>query len=269
MEASGRSRWSSKIDLLFKILKNHFKIFSQFASKSFEVRKDLRPIFEVVLTTSSPTVAYRDGSIKVKIKIKVKVKSSIIGTSGFTGTINAGCAIRDLVIFQKSQRIEDETIVEFDFKNELQLPEISGSNSFLLLVDYIDDATNKTFSAMLPFTVEMSDYRISIVHSPQFFKPGIPYRFTLLVTRVDGYPVLNSKFPVEVSVNDNDGFTLVYGNFSLDPNTGAVEVEAAISVTAANLTIKAKYDRVKYSQTVYKTRSLQKDFVSINVLTPR
>lgn len=89
-------------------------------------------------------------------------------------------------------------MLELDFKNDLQLTEISESKKFDLLIKFTEDETNKTYSASTSFSVEMSDYSIHIVHSPQFFKPGIPYSFTMLVTRINGYPVLNSELPVTI-----------------------------------------------------------------------
>lgn len=224
----------------------------------------------MVIDTPSKTVAYRDGSIKVGVKIKVLMKSSIIGNSGFTGGLTATCSQKGLAIFQRNMRIVDQTILEIDFRNDLKLIEIVGPQSFNLKVDFLDDATNKTFSALTSFRIEMSDFFISIVHSPQFFKPGIPYSFTLVVSKVNGYPVLDSDLPIEVTVKDDDGFTLLSGNFSLDPSTGGIEIETSgISITAASLNIKAKYDRVKYSHKVFKTPITQEEFISINVLTPR
>lgn len=234
------------------------------------MRKDKNPIFEVILTTPSPNVSYRDGSIKIKVKIKVKVKSAIVGSSGFSGTLVAACYQHDNALFHHSMRIIDEVIFDIDFKNDLKLDEITDSQSFLLFVDFIDDATNKTFSASTSFSVEMSDYSISIVHSPQYFKPGIPYSFTILVTRVNGFPMLNSELPIEVSVKDDDNFLLLNGNYSLDPSTGGVEVDVfGIPMSAAYLKINAKYDKVKYAQLIYRSPSNQNQFVSINVLTPR
>lgn len=248
---------------------NHIKLL-QLASKSFEVRKDTRPIFEILITTPTQTVSYHDGCIIFKIKVQVLVKSSIIGSSGFTGTLNIVCDQKGVVKFHRNLRVEDETILEIDFKHDLQLTEISDSRSFNLFVDYIDDATNKTFCATTGFTVEMSEYAINIVHSPQFFKPGIPYRFTILVTKSNGYPVLNSQAPVEVVVKDDDEFILLRGNFSLNPNTGGVEIElVGNSITAKTLFIKVKYARVKYSHVVHKAPTKKMQYVALNVLTPR
>lgn len=242
----------------------------QFASKSFEVVKEKRPIFELVLSTPSQYVSYRDGSIKIKVKVKVAVKSSIIGSSGFTGTLNAICDQEGVVKFQRSTRIKDEFILDIDFKNDLQLTELSSPSSFNLIVDYIDDSTNKSFSASTSFDVEMSDYKINLVHSSQFFKPGNSYSFSLIVKKVDGYPVLNSEIPIEVIVKDDDGFLLVYGNFSLDQAMGGAVIEVVTSsITSKTLFIKAKYDRVQYFHEVHRAHDNGKAYLSINVLTPR
>lgn len=204
------------------------------------------------------------------MKIKVKVKSSIVGTSGFTGGLNVSCYQLQTAIFRYNLRIEDEIVLNIDFKNDLRLSEITESQSFKLVADFIDDDTNKTFSASMPFNVEMSDFSINIVHSPQHFKPGIPYSFTILVTRTNGYPVLNSLIPIEVSVKTDIGNWLLNRNYTLDPNTGGLEVDVfGIPMNATYLTINAKYDQVKYAQVIHKTPSKQSHFVSINVLTPR
>lgn len=222
------------------------------------------------LSTSSSRVPYRDGSIKVKVKVKAVAKSAIIGTSGFKGTLNVACNEHGATIFQKTMRIEDETVLDIDFKNDLKKLEVQGSSSFKLFADFIHDATNKTFKASTSFSVEISDYIISVVHSPQFFKPGIPYSFTLLATKADGYPVINSEVPVEVTVHDESKALLLEKSYTLDPATGSVEVEVkGISINASRLDIKIMYESLEYVEKVFKDRSKQKDFLSINVLTAR
>lgn len=79
-----------------------------------------------------------------------------------------------------------------------------------------------------------------------------------------------NRLQVEVQVLDDDGFVLAEGSYPLDPNTGGVEIETeAISLTAASLKIHAKYDRVKYSQIVKRALGSQREFLSLDVLTPR
>lgn len=242
----------------------------QFASKSFEVHKDTKPIFELILPTPGQRFSYRDGSIKLKVKIKVLVKSSIVGSSGFTGILNAVYEENGQVKLRTNSRIEDETVLEIDFKNDLGLNEIFEARKFNVLFEYIDDVTNKTFSASTNFIVEQSDYIIDIVHSSQFFKPGIPYSFNIVVKRVNGYPVLGSETQVEVSVEDDRRAILLNGRYSLNPETGGVEVKTdGISFEAEFLEINLKYERVSYYRIVYKILSSQKQFVSLHVLTPR
>lgn len=251
-------------------LKSFIKFCCQIASKTFEVRKDTRPIYELVLSTPSSSVAYRDGSIKVKVKVKAAVKNAIVGSSGFKGTLNLICNERGVTKFKKNQKIEDKILLEIDFKNDLNLLEVYDSRSFNLIAEFIDDITNKTFRASTSFKIEASDYIISIVHSPQFFKPGIPYSFTLLVSRIDGYPVLNSKIPVEVTIKDDSDNLLLESNFSLDPSTGGVEIKVeGISINASHLNIKAEYEKMKYAGKAFKVASKQQEFLSMNVLTPR
>lgn len=172
--------------------------------------------------------------------------------------------------FKKSQRIEDSTILDIGFKNDLKLPELYDTRHFKLVAEFIDDTTKKAFKSSISFKVETSDYEISIVHSPQFFKPGIPYTFTLLVARINGYPVLNSTHPVEVEVIDDKKSVLLKKDFVLDPKTGAVEIEVSgVSLSATRLDVHAKYESLNYKGKVYRVKTKQKEFISINVLTPR
>lgn len=198
------------------------------------------------------------------------MKSSVIGSSGFTGNLNVVVAQSGAAVFSSSSKIEDKANLEIDFKNDLKLTEMSNSQSFFLRADFVHDATNKTFTTATSFNVEMSDFIIDLVHSPHHFKHGIPYSFTILVKKVNGLPVLNSHSPIEVLVKDNFDNVLVRGNYHLNSNTGTVRIEAVeVSNEASVLTIKAKYDRVKYSKNIELTSSTASKFLSINVLTPR
>lgn len=224
----------------------------------------------MVLPTPGRKVSFRDGSIKIKVKVKVLVKSSIIGSSGFTGVLNTAYQENGEVVLRTSSRIEDEALLEVDFKNDLGLADISEARKFDLFVEYIDDLTNKTFYAATSFTVELCDHLIDIVHSPQFFKPGIPYNFNVLITKIDGRPLLYSVSQVQVSVSDDHGMKILNDSYSLNPHTGGFEVETQpISLEVESLEINVTYDRVSYSRTVFKIVSSQKRFVSLSVLTPR
>jgi hypothetical protein len=241
----------------------------KFASKTFEIRKDTRPLLELVLTPSSSSVAYRDGSIKVKVKVKAVAKNPIIGTSGFRGTLNVVCGERGVAIFKKIERIQDDAIIEIDFEKDLKISEIDETKNFDLVASFLHDDTNKTFKASTTFSVEVSDFKISVIHSPKYFKPGIPYTFSLQVSRIDGFPVLNSEIPLLVTVKDNEA-NLVSRNFDLDPKAGTAKVGVkGITSNTTYLNIKASYSHAVYSGKVYRTPSKQKEFVAANILTAR
>ena len=241
----------------------------QFASKTFEIRRDTRPLFELVLTPTSFNVAYRDGSIKIKVKVKAVTKNAMIGTSGFKGTLNVACSEREVVKFQQTQQIEDETVFEIDFKKDLKLLAIEESRSFDLLASFVHDETNKTFKAATTFNVEISDFVISIVHSPQYFKSGAPYSFHLQVARIDGYPVLNSEIPITVTVDVNNT-SLVNNDFDLDPNSATTKIDVeGISQNTTQLDITAVYGSLVYFTSVFKHPSQKDKFLVVNILTPR
>lgn len=229
----------------------------------------MRPLFELLLTPTSFNVAYRDGSIKVKVKVKAVAKNAIIGTSGFKGTLNVACSEREVVKFQQTQQIEDETVIEIDFKKDLKVLAIEERRSFDLLATFVHDETNKTFKAATTFNVDISDFVISVVHSPQYFKSGAPYSFNLQVARIDGYPVLNSEIPITVTV-EGSNTSLVSSDFDLDPNSGTTKVEVeGISLNTSQLDITAVYGSLVYLGNVFKHPSQQKKFLVVNILTPR
>ena len=193
----------------------------------------------------------------------------MVGTSGFKGALNVACSERGVVKFQQTQQIEDETVIEIDFKKDLKLLEIEESKTFDLLASFVHDATNKTFKAVTTFNVEISDFVISIIHSPQYFKSGAPYSFHLQVARIDGYPVLNSEIPITVTV-EGDNSSLLSGDFDLDPNSGTTKVDVeGISLNTTQLDITAVYGSLVYLGNVFKHPSQQKKFLVVNILTAR
>ena len=206
----------------------------------------------------------------MKVHIKSHFKNAISGSSGFKGSLNVVGYEKGLGVFQKNLEITDYVVFYVDFKKDLKLLQLTEPKTFDLLVTYTDDATKKSFKATKSFSVEVGEHSINIVHSPTVFKAGIPYSFTVLVTKVDGYPVLNSKRPVEITVTDNNDTLIIHGGYKLEPTTGSVEVVAPdIPLTAEFIIVKAKYDRIVYSIKIKKATTYQKELVSFNVLTPR
>lgn len=193
-----------------------------------------------------------------------------MGSSGFTGKLVLTCDEYGLIKFQKTSNIEDEFTMDIDIKNDLRMSEITKPTLINIKADFLEDKTLKTYSATTKVSIELSEFIVKSVHSPVYFKPSIPYSFTLAVTKLDEYPVLNSKTQIEVVVTDDDGFKLVEGNFTLDPNTGTVDITATgISLTASYLKITARYDEIKYFDQIIKTPSFQKEFISLHVLTAK
>ena len=172
--------------------------------------------------------------------------------------------------YQRSLPIEDEFTMDIDIKNDLGMEEITRPTLINIKADFLEEKTLKTYSAKTKVAIELSEFIVKSVHSPMYFKPSIPYSFTLAVTKLDEYPVLNSEKQIEVLVTDDDGFRLVEGNFTLEPNTGTIDITASgISLTASFLKITARYDGVKYFDQVAKIPTFQKEFISLHVLTAK
>lgn len=175
----------------------------------------------------------------------------------------------------KYQRISNSTHYELnesiDFINDLELEFMNDQRKYTLQAVFMDDVTKKNFTSTAAFTIEMSDFQIQIVHSPKYFKIGLPYSFTLLVTKsVDELPVMSSIEPIYVVVKDDKGDILIDQDFHLDPNTGSVEIYTPeVPEDTLFLNIYAQYDKIQYFQQVNLSSTQRSESIAIDVLTPR
>jgi hypothetical protein len=217
-------------------------------------------------------VLYRDGVLRIKISIQLSSRYALDNFHSISGMLIFTCDAMRLV---KYQRIINATYYDLyegiDFINDLGLEFMNEQRKYTLKAVFMDDVTKKNFTSTAAFTIEMSDFQIQIVHSPKYFKIGIPYSFTLLVTKtVDEIPVMSSIEPIYVVVKDDRGDILIDQDFKLNPNTGSVEIYTPdIPEDTLFLNIFAQYEKIQYFQQVNLSSTQRSESIAIDVLTPR
>lgn len=210
--------------------------------------------------------------MRIKISINFASKYALENMHSISGNLILKCDDYKVVKYQKIINATQFEIYEtIDFINDLGLEYLDDRKTFVLKVIFTDDITTKNFTSTSKFTIELSDYQIQIVHSPKYFKIGLPYSFTLLVTRtIDEYPVLDSIDPIHVVVKDDKNKTLIDDDFQLDLTFGSVEIYTPeISKDTLFLNIFAKYDKIQYFQQVNLSSTQRSDSIAIDVLTAR
>lgn len=192
-----------------------------------------------------------------------------MSSDNILGKILLTCSENQVVKFSDTFSINRSEIVKnIDFKSDLNLHYLDENKKYKLKVDFVDEISRKTYTAVEYFEIHMREFQIQIIHSPKYFKIGIPFRFTILVTKVNGNPVLNSAEPFLVIVKSDKNQTLIKGKFPIDEMTGSVDVKTyEISPTTQLLKILVKYNNFKYTKVVNKSPSLQTDSIAINLLT--
>ncbi|XP_070497167.1 thioester-containing protein 1 allele R1-like [Chironomus tepperi] len=240
-------------------------------SKKFEIFKDSQSIYDLRLTVPE-RISYRDGLLRFKISIHLRSKYAFDNFHSISGMLLLTCDAMSVVKYQRIVNASHYELYEsIDFINDLGLDFMNDQRMYTLHAVFMDDVTKKNFTSTAAFTIEMSEFQIQIVHSPKYFKIGIPFSFTLLVTKsVDELPVMSSIEPIYVVVkNDNDDI-LIDQAFELDPNTGTVEIYTPeIPEGTLFLNILTQYDKIQYVQQVNLSSTQRSESIAIDVLTPR
>jgi hypothetical protein len=232
-------------------------------TKTFEIVQDIRRLFEVELMIPK-LVSYREGQVNYDLVITPIERSS----SSIIGHLIISSKHRNFIQTIRINKSRFSDLI--DFRNDLKLMELENDKQIDIQATFIDERTLKNFTTHTSFVITMSSYKVDIVNAQKFFKPKIPFVFTIVVSNLDGFPLVNSTEKIQVSVIDDDGKFMINDTFQPHPISGSIEFKTPkISNTTASIKIIAKFDKIQYTKAIRKNPLKSREFITINAITPQ
>ncbi|KAF4518646.1 hypothetical protein B566_EDAN005973 [Ephemera danica] len=187
------------------------RVLDQEFSKTFLVAEYVLPKFEVIVT--APKYAtFKDSRVAVTVHSKYTYGKPVTGEATITAypTIFSGII---QPIFQPPIRkvvpINGKASVEFDIAKELMLNE-DFERPIQIDVVVEEALTGRRQNATHSITLHKHQYKLELVKTSEYFKPGLKYTAFIKLSRHDGTPVSDSKNPVKVRWGygyDHDSYT--------------------------------------------------------------
>ncbi|KAJ9580500.1 hypothetical protein L9F63_024322, partial [Diploptera punctata] len=212
------------------------------SSKSFEVAEYVLPKFEV--TVDAPEhVTYKDSHFVATVEAKYTYGKAVEGE--VTATVNSGSLQPiSLIPVSKVVHIDGKVAIDFDIAKDLRLnDQYDGSLEIQVVVE--EALTGRKQNTTFEVSLHKFNYKLEIINSAEYFKPGLMHTVHIQVSHYDGSPVQDQKNPVIVKY----GFSFNFGENVYKEEEYTLSTDGLVEVniyppTNSNetaLTVSAKY----------------------------
>ncbi|KAI4583850.1 hypothetical protein MJG53_007129 [Ovis ammon polii x Ovis aries] len=207
----------------------------------FEVKEYVLPSFEVQLTPTKTFFYLRDEVLGVNIQARYIFNKPVDGHA--LAIFGVKQDSRRIPIQSSLQRVEiAQGHGHISLQKDALMAAFQGSEedfigaSIFVNVTVFSSGGEKVQAEICGVKIVRSPYNIKFIKTPQYFKPGMPFRFRVFVSNPDGSPA--SK--VLVSCRDEKAQTTLSGEATLVINTDASLKELTIRVLSKGQIVHAK-----------------------------
>ncbi|XP_054284946.1 CD109 antigen-like isoform X2 [Macrosteles quadrilineatus] len=241
-------------------------------SQSFQVAEYILPKFEVTVDVPKHAT-FKDSRVVATVRAKYTYGKQVKGEA----TISAYPAYFSSVLqpiftapVRKVVNIDGKAVVEFDIVKELRLTdEYERAVQFDVAVE--EALTGRRQNASAQVMLHKHKYKLELIKTSAYFKPGLKYTAFIKLTHHDGSPVQDRTNPVKVRWGfsyDQDSYNET--EYMLN-NSGLIELIFYPPVNnVTNLGIEAQYLDVKeWFSTVSAAMSPSNTFIQAIVKTEK
>lgn len=248
-------------------------VLDQVFHKGFQVAEYVLPKYEVTVDVAKHAT-FKDSKVVATVRAKYTYGRAVKGEA----TISAYPIYYSGIIqpiFQAPIRkvfpIEGKAVVEFDIVKELRLTDESYERAIQFDVAVEESLTGRRQNTSAQTLLHKHKYKMELVKTSEYFKPGLKYTAFIKLSHHDGTPVQDKTNPVRVRHGfsyNNEDYTET--QHKLSP-TGLIELvyyPPAINVTT--LGIEAEYLDIKeWFSTVSAAVSPSDSFIQTIVKTEK
>nr|XP_034179672.1 CD109 antigen-like isoform X1 [Osmia lignaria]XP_034179683.1 CD109 antigen-like isoform X1 [Osmia lignaria]XP_034179692.1 CD109 antigen-like isoform X1 [Osmia lignaria]XP_034179702.1 CD109 antigen-like isoform X1 [Osmia lignaria]XP_034179708.1 CD109 antigen-like isoform X1 [Osmia lignaria] len=228
---------------VWKIISN---IGDQTFEKEFEVAEYVLPNFEVTINAPNH-VTFKESKITATVYAKYTYGKPVKGEATVTAYPDIFSGVIQ-PIFQQPVRkvlpIDGKVVVDFDIHSELRLTD-EFERPVMIDVTVEESLTGRTQNTSMQITLHKHKYKMDLIKTSEYYKPGLKYTAYIKLTYHDGTPVRDDTNPVVIMYGYNYNQS-AYTNITrmLDKN-GMIQLDFYPSKTKDNtslsLNIEAQY----------------------------
>lgn len=171
------------------------------------------------------------------------------------------------ILFDKSLTITSNNIkMDIDFLNDLKLIKITEPKYFIATAKFIDDKTLEECEASIGFSIDLSDFSVQIVNSPNNFKVGLP---CTLILNFKNLGIVKKSTPAKILIKDQDDTKIFSKELELHEKSQFIRIETStIENDTTSISARIIVDGILYSMKIFKYQSLTNENIVLNLLTP-
>ncbi|XP_050529257.1 CD109 antigen-like isoform X2 [Daktulosphaira vitifoliae] len=246
-------------------------VLDQIFHKSFTVAEYVLPKFEVTIDVPEHST-FKQSVVSATIHAKYTYGKAVKGEA----TVSVYPTIFSDVIqpiyenpLRKVVPIDGKTVVQFDVVKDLNLnDEYERGVRFEVTVE--ESLTGRSQNTSANVLIHKHRYRMELIKSSEYFKPGLRFTAYIKLSHHDGTPVYDDRNPVKV----RHGLTYNTAEYVEESHylqrNGLITLNFYPTVNATSLGIEAEYlDLKEWFSTVSASNSPSNTFIQAALLTER
>ncbi|XP_012136997.1 thioester-containing protein 1 allele R1 isoform X2 [Megachile rotundata] len=179
---------------VWKIVTN---IGDQTFEKEFEVAEYVLPNFEVTVNTPKH-VTFKDSKITATVYAKYTYGKPVKGEATITAHPDIFSGVIQPIYQQPVRKvlpIDGKVVVDFDIHSELRLTD-DFERPVMIDVTVEESLTGRTQNTSTQIILHKHKYKMELIKTSEYYKPGLKYTAFIKLTYHDGTPVQDDKNPV-------------------------------------------------------------------------
>ncbi|XP_074550629.1 venom factor-like [Halichoeres trimaculatus] len=196
-------------------------------TSNFVVKKYVLPAFNVTLTPTKSFLSLDDAALHVKISANYLYREAVQGTAYVVFGVKINNQMRRFPSVKQVSDL-DEGMVSLTMEEIKSVyPDVTslvGQSVYVKASVLTATGSDLVEAEKTGIKIVQSPYVLSFKDIPQFFKPDMPFDFTIQVSHHDGSPAKN----VPVKVNMMDSPLIIYGSSRVTVNMPKAQASQTI-----------------------------------------
>lgn len=253
-------------------------------SKTFEVKEYVLPLFEVFLVTKKHLSEF-DKSIRLSIHAKYNFGENVEGTANISFKLYEITNPNEMILehIENLEGINEPKSISVDLSSQLQIRQLT--RDYIIKVEAVFEEKLTKKKAEKNETISLKyqlEYKIEVLRSRRYLKPGFPYELKVIVHTPDGelepgkalvtieanlalqLPRCSTKAKIGAKMDDAKKIFL-----DKQLNNSIAEFSFDIPSNASSLTLKINYDGVIKTEKIVRQPSKCREYLKAEIVSER
>ncbi|XP_078044260.1 thioester-containing protein 1 allele R1 isoform X2 [Augochlora pura] len=210
----------------------------QIFEKEFEVAEYILPNFEVSIVAPKH-FTFKDSKVIATVYAKYTYGKPVKGEATVTVYPDIFSSVIQPIYQQPVRKvipIDGKAVVDFDIESELRLSD-DYERPVMIDVAVEESLTGRRQNTSMQVTLHRHKYKMELIKTSEYYKPGLKYTLFVKLTYHDGAPVQDNKNPVTIMYGytyNQSAYTVI--NKMLDKN-GMVKLDFYPTKNSDNISV--------------------------------